>query len=245
MINYKQFLQEKAKPNEDISNKVYYHGTHKLENGVNILLNGFDVNKTREKYQDKISNFEPLKDKIYLTTDLRLAAIYAIGGIFFGYNYRPLKDDSEYGVIVQVNGNQLIDVDPDEDEVGALVSLLRFDDLLTNKGWRRYYTNYDWEFIDNSPEILNVAKNLNKFLSVKEYLEFKKNYEEVEYQAKYGKKLIENMDDDEKLAFIRASKNLAHGGHLKPVKGWKLKKSNVKFIKDDISNIKDYLEELK
>lgn len=136
-------MNEMVEPSSEHRQKTYYHGTGNLDNAINIFKNGF---KAREITSRKLA--APVKGKVYMTSDLRTAVIYAMEGVMMGSKEsRNLDKNRRYGVVFEISGSELGDIQPDEDSVGEILkgSIDWFD-----KGKKPFY---DFKWPDNMDEI--------------------------------------------------------------------------------------------
>jgi len=74
-------LLEMAMARDVDKSKIYYHGTSS-ENGEKILKEGIKSPEIIHR-----ARLTPIKGKQYITTSLRYAIIYAIGGDMIGDDY--------------------------------------------------------------------------------------------------------------------------------------------------------------
>lgn len=107
-LTFKEYLIEK------LTSKIY-HGTSSEQAAKSILASKILKNKSSDTVE---SNFKPLENQTYFTTNLSYAMIYALGGSMFGHNIpeRMLKD-GEYGYIFLGDNSKIVNHIPDEDLV--------------------------------------------------------------------------------------------------------------------------------
>ena len=194
--------------------KTYYHGTS-TENAANsILKNGINPPDLTLK---KINKLTPVKGKVYITTDLGYAIIYALGSNSLGddmSNYSEVKSGKErYGYLFVVNGNELKDIQPDEDSVGEMLYQLTAGHSDAMLGTQKYnFNNINW--------LNDFAKRI---LTPKQYADIIQ-YADYGDLAVAGKKLIKNMNDSQKLAIIDAGAHIGHEGKINFKECWKIDK---------------------
>jgi hypothetical protein len=204
--------------------KTYYHGTS-LESAFNeILKHGLkpgDVTLMQQTSKAK-ENLNPVKGKVYITSDIGYAQMYAIGGDIAGSSYLP--KDRKHGYLFVIDGAELKDIQPDEDKVGELIY----------KAFRR-------ELFD--PVVSRYVSLASKKLTDRQF----KKFADAEYLmwAHLGKKLLQDMSDADKLHFIELSSNIAHGGNLNFKEAWKIDLSKIPELKRDGSNFFDLAEKVK
>ena len=109
VFNFDDFILEMAKPNENITNKTWYHGTNEK---AGILLEKDRFLRPSTIVNNKTRKFlAPIHDRVYLTNKLYHAVDYAI-----------LRSESnEHPYLVEVDGKDLTDVLPDEDTIADLL----------------------------------------------------------------------------------------------------------------------------
>lgn len=186
-------------------NKIYYHGFSKEEYLKDIQLNGLKA----PDLTNRKGNLRPIDGKVYITPDLRYAIIYSIGGDMLGI-FIPksiLESNGLYGYLAIIDGKQLLDIQPDEDDIGQFIHDKKF-----------YWLN------DLAQRILSVS-TYKKVMNG-----------EYEYFARAGKVLVKKLSDDQKLSIIDSGSHIAHGGNLKPKEIWKFDKSKSNELLKDGSN---------
>lgn len=201
-MKIKQYLDEMSMPRDLDFKKIYYHGTSYSKAAKSIMKNGI---LPPELSQAK-GFLTPVQGKVYITTDIRYALIYALGGDVIGSDHIGRTWDKEpNGYVFIIDGNLLKDIQPDEDSVGEMIS---------NKNPEWLYDFAKRELTDNQ---------FNKVMDG-EYI----------WWAKAGKKLLKMMSDKRKLDLIDAGAHIAHTGKLKPKEVYVFNKSkdNIKFKKD-------------
>jgi hypothetical protein len=102
-----------AVPTEDVKAKTYYHGTCATREKINtIIRDGLKPNMI-SWYRDEQT---PIEGMIYITGDLETA---------IGYSYKCHKQNDVFSCVFVIDGNELLDVYPDEDCVGILATAER------------------------------------------------------------------------------------------------------------------------
>ena len=115
--------------------KRFFHGTPSADSA-------------RKIFDDKYLRYQPRKfsstpvDKVYLTTDLGYALKYAL----------ELTGSGKYGYIFTVGVEDLLDILPDEDDVGRLVQ--KTYDIKFKDG--KNPPNEDWIFLEYRNQMLDV-----------------------------------------------------------------------------------------
>lgn len=204
--------------------KKYYHGTSS-ENAFNeILKDGLkpgDVTlaKTTSKAKE---NLNPVKGHVYITTDIGYAQMYAIGGDLAGSSYMP--KDRKYGYLFVIDGAELKDIQPDEDQVGELI-----------------YKALNKKIFD--PVVSRYVLAASKKLTDRQYKKFMDG--EYVMWAHLGKKLLADMPDSDKLHFVNLASNVAHHGNLNFKEAWRIDLAKIPQLKRDGSNFFEQAERVK
>lgn len=213
---FKQYISEMAVPRQEDLSKTYYHGTSTEKAIDGIIKNG--INPPDLTFKPK-NNLTPVEGKVYITPELRYAIIYAIGGDMLGSKwYDPeFKRNEQYGYLVVIDGNQLKDIQPDEDGLGELL----YDKKAPN--WLQKLAQ------------LNLAPSTLNKISQGEY----------SYFAKAGKVLVKKMSDQQKLEIISLGTHIAHTGNIQYKEIWKFDKLKTEQLEKDGSNFFKLAEKIK
>lgn len=206
-MRFRKYLKEMAMPRELDLKKTYYHGTSKDKLAQGILKKGINPPDLTTK---KKTNLTPVEGKVYITSNLEYALIYALGANMIGSTSLPdfmIKKGEDNMYLFVIDGKQLKDIQPDEDSVG---------EMIMNKKPMWLY-----KFAD---KVLSTSI-MNKIMDG-----------EYEYWAKGGKQLLKKMSDEQKLKLIDAGAHIAHTGALKPKEAWILPKTENHKLKKDGSN---------
>ena len=213
-----------ARPTKKMKSNTYYHGTATEKAGQGILKHGI----TPPDLTDRKGKLKPIDGRVYLTHKLEYALVYLLQGNVLGSSYvMPSWDKEPYGYLFVIDGKSLVDIQPDEDNVGELI----WDTLDHNKGgWRD--TPFNW--------LMKLAKEK---LTNYQYSKVK----EGEYAdwAVAGKKLIPLMTDMQKLQIIESGAHISHTGKIIPSQSWKFEKINAKNLLSDGSNFFELAERIK
>lgn len=239
-MKYIDLLEVSA--NKIIKDKIYYHGTSSVVFANNIIKNGIkppDISINRL--------LTPVKGKIYVTHDISYALIYAVGGSYLDEDYLKIpykgnetefehifNDDKNsrrygrYGYLFIINGDDLNDVQPDEDSIGSILHM-----YLNNRPTDEYIDAFN----DNAlkSEIMHIV---NKRISPNTLKRVKEG--EYAYYAKTGKIIVKWLSDISKLRLIQYGSHIAHHGELKPSSVWKIDKTKIGYIKKDGVNLAQY-----
>jgi hypothetical protein len=205
-MRLKRYIQEMAMPRDLDLKKTYYHGTETDKAAQGILRKGISP-------PDLVTRkglLRPIEGKVYITTNLEYALIYAIGGNIIGSDHIIASWDKkghETAWLFVIDGKQLKDIQPDEDSVGEMI----------------YNQNPEWLYRFATS---HLASSTMKKVMDGEYA----------YWAKAGKVLIKKMTDKQKLELIDLGAHIAHTGALKPNQAWSMPKTDNKLLKKNGSN---------
>lgn len=190
--------------------KHYYHGTPTETAARSIAANGIVPPVLPKK-----KNFTtPVEDKVYLTSNIAYAQIYALGADAAGDSSGWfIKRGEPYGYVFVVQGHDLQDVQPDEDSIGKIL------------GERAP----DW--------LLALAR---KHVAPARLQRVMEGY--VAYQASVGKQLLRYMTDQQKQELLNLGAHVAHGGVVHPSECWRLDKRRAVEMKRDGSNFFEIAE---
>lgn len=197
------------KPDADILQSRYFHSTDKDDVGMAI----FESRTVRPSSGGK-GYLSPVSGRTYVSKSLEIAAMYALGGVMMGRDPHIRKGTGEFGWIFEVKSSGLVEVFPDEDEVGELVSRVVYGNE----------TGFYW--LKDLAE-RHVAPARLRRIKDGEYA----------YYASVGKQLLARMADWQMSQIIKTVKNLAVAGPLDVVAAWRLDKRKSKEIKPDGSNV--------
>lgn len=208
---------------------MLYHGTTKTESMRNILRHGL---KGREK-QGR-GHLDPMKGRVYFTTDLKYAVIYALGGDFIGHKLNPwfFQKYSRYGYVLEFDPSETSgSVLPDEDSVGEAVAA----------ALRPEPSKYDTEFaraVKADSELMRVLP-----MYARQYLSDKTRRQVMDgmiaYWAQSGKKLLKYFPDWINQKLISAGAHQSHEQGMKPIRVWRIDRRISHKIERDVSNFFD------
>lgn len=192
---------EMAQPTTPMKETIYYHGTNTTKNAESIIKNGIDPSYTDIKYGKSKQISRPVKNRVYITTDLSYAIMYALGCNCAGTDMSDTGyfKDHPYGYLFKIKGSELYDIQPDEDSVGGMIV-----NSIRKKDYKYLY---------------------DKVLTERERRLIKYNNEIYNDLIRIGKRALKNMSDHEKLRFIQDGAHISHGGKLTPFECWKIDKS--------------------
>lgn len=230
--DFVQSLHEDAPATDFQKSKTYYHGTNNKKAAQSIIRNGIQPPDP----SNKNGWLTPVAGRVYLAPTLAYAMIYAAGGNVFGSENSPemldrLTKDGDYGYVFVVEGDALTDIQPDEDNVGELLSYVL--DPEGNNYMAKSHPKWKLAVSSRSLEWLRRL-GMNH---ITDRWRAKIIDGEYSYWAKAGKKLIKKMMDSEKLQIIDLGANIAHQGAVKPKEVWRFNKAiDIPKLKEDGSN---------
>ena len=211
-----------AKPPKKLRSQKFYHGTKKASSAERIWKDGIlpDLSET-----PKTNVSRPVAGRVYLTQKLSEAIPYMLGGAFAGSEFpREFMRGEPFGFMFVVNGSDLSDIQPDEDQVGQAVYdkafpwLERYLDILRLK----------------LPEIDSEDEDVvdYRFQSLLEQV----NAGEYVAWIRAGHYLLPHLNNKEKLDVIKKYGNIANEGKIMPVEMWRFRKDYSPDLKHDGSN---------
>ena len=222
----RELLSEMAAPRQSDLEQVYYHGTPKEENAKSIMATGINVPdlSTRSGY------LKPVEGKVYITPKISYASIYAIGGSMAGHKVSDwmLKDYGQYGYVFVIDGQQLKDIQPDEDSIGEMISNGEADWLDDLARDALEYEDYDDEGQDLGYNGLYDAVMGGEY----------------DAWASAGKIVLDSMTDEQKLELIDLGAHVAHTGNLMPKETWRFDRNLTVELAKDGSNFFDLAERI-
>lgn len=230
----KQIILEDLPPTETQKSKLWFHGCPKTEFANSIIRNGFlEQNIERSQYKSQID--EPRKGMVYITDVLEIA---------IGYAKEDSGDPTEpIGYIFVIRGEDLQDVEPDEDIVSTFLWSFFNGYPIPEQNWleediRNIVLKY-FNVVYPDGKIYNHSLKTDKFINKEQIAEA--NHEELFRLTRYKYAIITKLLLDEfsknpekmrKLIDLLKNVNkLAHRGIIYPIACYSFKKSNI-FIKD-------------
>ena len=226
-------LDEFAAPRSSDLQKTYYHGTSTEAAGKGILQSKKITAPDLTKRQGKM---RPIDNQVYLTPSIEYATIYALGANMLGSDMSGMveRGDDRYGYLFVIDGNSLVDIQPDEDSVGAMVA-----DLFGDSD----FGNYDLDKIQWLADLAEDVLGDTPYESDEDdgYAYHQSVLDavvagEAPDQALAGKLLIPYMSDAQKLSCIDAGGHVSNTGSIKFSEAWKFDKLKAQDLKRDGSN---------
>jgi hypothetical protein len=224
-MNYKDFYDHlfEFSATSGIKSSEWYHGTNE-ESAVNIIKSG-GLNPSTITTK-KSRGLQPVSGKTYLTRDIEEALAYAYLRSGAGsFKYPRVGDDQKFGYVIVIDGNELKEIQPDEDIIADLVM------------------DYESNMVNGKhifPWLVQLAKSKTPSL-------YKKYEREGDYSygTEMGKVLMKYLSDGQKEQLINHGKKLAHDGPLKVKEVWRIYLSRHSMYKSNPENFKSYSKRIK
>ena len=201
-----------ATPPSQVRSRDYYHGTTSGIAAEQIIEEGIVPGNMQ---LDTTGQLTPVSGKVYLTPDIGYAQMYAIGGNYAG---EPRPRPGRFGWLFVVSGADLVDVQPDEDEVGQFAA----------------------GGVDQPKWASNVSKPdiIRKFILGKMSSRQRNNARQGLYAfyASGGKRALRSMPDEYKQELVAAGSHVAHAGKIHPREAWRIDLRDIPFLNKDGSN---------
>lgn len=196
-----------------------FHGTNGVEK-IRSILSSMTIEAPSIEYLDKRYGMKvsrPVEGRIYITTNPSYAYTYAAKGIVTKnhpadrYNKEHWYD--RYGMIFEVDGTAMEDVQPDEDILGEFLH-----DIVNRKKIHTTSIKHPDNFPNDSLstyllDLIGEHLNEDEFMALKRYDDF-------DDLINAGKTIVSVMDDWSKLEFIKICTQYAATGTLKVKKGY-------------------------
>jgi len=228
-----------AAPSTAMRARRYFHGTQTLA-AANAILRD-DVIKPGVEPQakrTKASGWQtPVAGKTYVTASLEYATIYALGGHFMGYKPPSWIKTDLTGFLFVVDGAELVDVQPDEDSIGAMLSAR--NSILIQRA-NPHLTPYEIKD-PAAPDWLDVLAR--RYVSNGVYL--RAVHGESVWQTRAGHTLLRRLTDAQKLELIELGAHVAHTGPLRFSQAWKIDKRRSAELAQDASNFFEIAERVR
>lgn len=215
---------------------VWFHGTpnHRAAEGIAIQGIRADLVSVIKKHSRR-GHTIPVKGRVYLTNELRLAAIHAIGGDMAGSTWRLPKGSERMGYVFAVDGRDLADVQPDEDSVGEIAAdaLAGADKALYKPGKKIWREDPDF--------MASFAYVVSRDLTPMQIKKINDGY--YNYFASGGKRLLRNLPIEAQIKMIEAGAHIAHADTpLHPYEAWAIDKTRVGELHRDYLNFFEVAE---
>lgn len=217
-MQYLSILYKAVAP-ELLSHPVLFHGTSKETAIPLIFAEGLKGAEIQSK-----GKMAPVKGGVYLSPSFEYAAIYAIGGVFFGSKTPPQNSkENPFGYVFTVAKKDLTDVSPDEDSVGELLfKLLQKPrpDLGEINNW-----------------FVSLA---GRVLTDKQFKDVKKGLYSAWAQS--GKKLLKNMSEKQKELILNSGGHLFNSGNTPVIGAYVLRRDHTEVLTGDLDKDSKYMQ---
>lgn len=254
-MRIRELLREMAVISTEVAGKTFYHGTGSKTSAENILKNGIQPREI--SMPDKANSraqLAPAKGRIYFTSDIGYAGVYALGGAMFGHESSWFSSGGvvaePFGFIFEISGDDIVnDVVPDEDSIGEFVTecfylprLIREHTRLSNMEPTpkvlEYLSNNKEQYEKHLKLPINLPENRwakSLLLSLAEKVITPKQKMNITdgdagSQAAVGKKIQKIMGADLIKWMINNGAHVAYLGNIYPVKAYAFKKVDASTI---------------
>lgn len=229
-----------AAPTDDMRGRRYYHGTARSDAAESIMRTGIQPGAI----QQGRGRLDPVAGKVYVTPSIEYACIYALGGVGMGVKMSDgwINKNGPYGYVFVIDGNDLGDVQPDEDSIGDWLMKNTVDGWdNSTKPWRRLPRVFkpSGEEDDRKREVWH---NIRYSFTDKQFADAVEGL--IAAQAAGGKRALKRLSDRDKLDLIRWGAHIAHHGPIKPIECWRIDKRRSQEIARDASNFFEIAEKV-
>lgn len=227
-----QFI-EMAQPRKVDTSKRYYHGSINVKDANSIMKEGI---KPPDLSTKKKNVWTPREGKSYITSDLKTAVAYAVGGATQIGTEQDYKKGQRFGFLFVVDGKDMVDIEPDEDSVGMILN-----DLLDKIHYGKIRTGKEHKITPIEQSILDTAsKALTPWM-----LQKAKSFDSYHQLTMIGKKLLKSLSEEQMFWFISKGAHIAHAGTIKPIEAWKIDFHDIEKIKSNCSNFFQIAKKIK
>jgi hypothetical protein len=234
---------DEAAPDDNVRAKTYYHGTSSTRAANVVATEGLKGRETQGK-----GMLAPVAGRVYITSDIAYAIMYALGGNFTHAMQEAagdFKDDMRtdpYGYVFVIKGADLVDVQPDEDSIGEFYS--HNSEPITQMG--RYGHPVTVGYKCSLPQSDYAGRQLYDYIgwSMTENQRKRVLDGEYAYFAQGGKRVLKKMPDHLKIEAINRGMHVAHAGTIHPSECWRMLKTDLKLLKKDGSNFFSVAEKI-
>jgi len=208
----------------------YFHGCPNSAAVEKIVAEG----AIRPRVEKRTGFLAPVAGRVYLTRAPGFALIHALGGDIAGHEMRAdfIERDGPYGCVFEVKEAALRgDLQPDEDEVGKLLS-----DMLYGKGI--HYPGYKEGSFSFLVDLARRHYKPETLMRVK--------YGEYIWFARVGKGLLQRMSDHEKRALLASGlfENVSYKGSVPFQVGWLFDKREAPRLRRDAGNLSEFARQI-
>ena len=204
---------------DTMKGRRFYHGTETRSAAENILRVGLRPGmKTSYK-----GDLRPAANRVYLTGDLDLALVHALGSRYRQRGANEFDAEHQYGYVFVVLGEDLIDTDPDEDTIGEFLWMQTTGS--PDGGPKPAFDAHH----DTEPElreqIWNFIMQHGRKRDIRDSLII--GPKRPGAWASLGKTLQPIMPDWMKAKLIAWGGHLAHNGMVRPSECWRISRRDV------------------
>lgn len=202
------------------SEATYYHGTTREDFAKAIMQSGIKGRDTQGR-----AFAAPRAGFVYLPRKIVDALPYALGGVTMGTSTPQsfIGKDGRYGYVFVIEGEDLTDIEPDEDHVGKLVYKLSRKETL-------------------SPEEDRFLVYAKYHLTPQQYQRIRDG--EWMYWASGGKRLLKRMPGWMVRFALDRVDVVANRGVVMPSEAWRIDKKRSKELVPDGSNFFEVAEKV-
>jgi hypothetical protein len=234
-------LIEMAAPPSHLLGTSLWHGTNTGARGLSILRDGIRHIDWIELGRSPRARQAPVPGRVYLSQRPYYAIIYALGGNMIGQRIRPefFAKSGRYGYLFEIPGDQLTNVEPDEDSVGKAVShclswgkqreeqAIRIGDSMEEPGFvPGLYADQDLRD--------TLRYMAHRHLTPKQLIDVRNGV--YSQWAVAGKKLLRVLPDHIKVRIILLGAHVGHQGPVVPSAAWRIDKLRSEELAPDASN---------
>jgi len=200
---------------DEYLNQIFYHGGYYEDSVIqDIFTNGLKGRDVQGR-----AMLAPLKNFVYMTKDFNYALIYAVGGSILGSG-SPMSDskDKPWGLVFEIPGSSLSNIQPDEDAIGELI-------------WRAYSeNNASLEWLKYYAETYLTSNQLKK-IKEGEYM----------YYAQGGKRLTRYLPHSVLERLLQVSFAFSNEGRVAVSGAYVVDRRHPEVLGGDFDSIKQYM----
>lgn len=235
MISYSDFILEMATPSPEHRTIEWYHGTKDITG----ILETKTIKPGNTTDVKSLKTFTPQFNRSYLTADIDFALVYAFGGHLS--NSTPYNKQA---YICVISGNDLADINPDEDIIADLAQqYFRFDRKTYSFQFREALEKEKSDDSKHSQELFEILSYMQRNISYDAFIKINNDWG---YGTRIGKFLIKKMPDymKHKLINLKHTRAIANEGEAPVSEIWQLDISKYAEIKADSSNFRNYAKRI-
>jgi hypothetical protein len=250
---------------DEAKDRTFYHGTDSEAAAQSILANGIQPREiTMPERAKSRESLAPAQGRVYITSELGYAAIYALGANMFGHESpRDMVEKdrkgrpSPYGYIFAIVGRDIAgDIVPDEDSIGGFISnvlslqqnqrnLTRLknspkppsEEIIAKQ---EHWLQADLDKPINRPEAAQVRSSLMAIADrvMTDRQREKVMHHRIDGQAAVGKKVQKHLTPLVIQWMLDHGAHAAHFGAVHPTHAWRFKKEDAAKVQEaDVMSI--------